>query len=1162
MRNPATSQSKLTRFVLGLLAAFLCALPARAQFVGTAVTNINSPIGVAVDSDYNLYITYSNNIAKYVPSTGTLTTLAGSGNIATNNGLGTAAGFDQPWGIVSGAVGGTNGLIVTDYGSGLIRFVTYGGSVSTLAGIAFANGEVNGPVALATFSFPTGVAQDSAGNIYVADAQTGNVREIGTNNIVSTIASNFGRPTGLAVDTNNNVWVADAGNDVICMISNGVVTVMAGISGQPGTNDSLTATSARFRAPSGLLWLPNDSALYISDTGNDTIRSFFLTNGSYAVQTIAGLAGLAGSASGALSVAQFNLPIGLSVDPTDLGFYVADSANNAVRVLETTAPLPAVTPPVIGYVTFPADASPPGTSVFVPTTSAVFNNITNIAIEAEEGTATYISYGPTGSAIPPPGPATVSPPIYPGDGNDPQQISSAISPGPGTNDITVYAIGVESGRQSSPVVSARFQFITANPFINGDNAADILLTDVTAGANLYYTLNYGTNNASPTNDGSSLGPVSSGTTLSLNLTNNAVLEVRAFTPGLATSQIVSNLLSVSNVVGNQMTWGFASGLASTHYTTGRNITFSAPVTFTGIPSSLPIYTMQFDLTVTNNGPSPNPPPALSSANFIVHLLQPIIGEPGFYSLLPPGIFDDLTDTTNIGISATQPASLELAWLVTPSITNLYTSPNLIEYSGMDETLFTLQANGTLFGALQFPIPAKAVPGQPYVLQISYPSASSYDDPLCCGPPISVLVQAPTNGPSTGTSPNAVKLITVLPDNSPLSAHLVGDVFPYTWYNIGDFGDGLLQNDDVIQTMEYAFSHLSPYPANNPYYDAMDSSDGSVNTFYTASDSAIDLIASGDGVIDVSDVYVTLRRSLDPSISNYSRIWSGTSWVPMGYTNPVQQQVSAPRAITVAADQVQTGGSLTAQVPIRVLAADAIYPIRVTMLSVEIDPLDGSPAITAAASFSAVTNLGSPYATASQAVNQYGGAWLNSSVAGVSGTSVLGTLTVTLPPNVTANSAYLVHFNHFSASPNGIALFKTTIQDGLITVGNRADSSWHDGIPDTWRLLYFGTVSNILSAANADPDGDGANNWQEYIAGTNPLDAASVFAFASSAAPAGGQFTLQWPSVVNKTYTLQSSSSPAGGWTTIVSNLLGNSQPLQWTDTNASTGARFYRALVQ
>jgi hypothetical protein len=1019
----------------------------------------------------------------------------------------------------------------------------------------------------------------------VADSQNNAIREINTSGLVSTVpASNytFNLPNAVAVDASNNIWVADSGNNCICMInSNGTVTVVAGsTSGQAGTNDSPTAANALFNAPSGLLWLAGGAALYISDTGNDTIRSLFLTNfnGStnYAVETVAGLAGVPGLVNGTLSEAQFNQPVGLSLDPTDLGFYVADSANKAVRALQSTAPQPPVPAPIFGYVTFPATAY---TSVFVASSSAVFNNLTSIAIEAEEGTQTFITYGPTGSAIPQPGPGSDTPPTYPGDGALASAISSAISPGPGTNDITIYAIGVQSGRRSSPVVSARFQFVTANPIIVGNNAASILLNDITQGADLYYTID----GSSPTNNGTSLGPVSAGNTLSLDITSNVPLKVRAFAAGLATSQTVSRELSLSNVVGNQLTWGFSSGLASTHYVTGLGLSFSAPVTFTPLPGSLSIYTMQFDLTLTNNGPSPNPPPPLSAANFIVHLVQPDPAPPDF-KLLPPGIFDNLTDTTNVGISATQPDSLELAWLVTPSVTNLYTSPTLLEYSGVDETLFTLESTGTVLGALAFLIPPNAVPGYPYMLQISYPSASYYVDPFCCGSPINVFVQAPTDGPLTGTSLNAIKLITVLTNNSPASAHLVGDVSPYNWYNIGDFGDSVLLNDDVIQTMEYAFNNPYAYPVNNPYYNAMDSSDGTVNNFYSQSDSTIDLITNGDGYIEVDDVYVTLRRSLDPTLINYSRYWTGSNWQPTVYTNsvqvalksspaptpqppsnskspsPVRMVVTPPHFITVAADQVQTGGSLTAQVPIRVLAA-ASLPVRVFMVSVVLVPLDGSPAIATAVSFSAVTNLGSPYATVSQTANNYSAAWLNSAVAGVSGTNVLGVLNVTLPPNVTTNSAYLVHFNHFSASPNGLALFQTTLQDGLITVGNRSGSSWHDGIPDSWRLLYFGTVSNVLSAAGADPDGDGASNWQEYIAGTNPLDVASVFKFAPSALPAGGYFTMQWPSVVNKIYTVQSSPSPAGPWTTTASNIIGNSQTLQWTDANASTGARFYRALV-
>ena len=138
-----------------------------------------------------------------------------------------------------------------------------------------------------------------------------------------------------------------------------------------------------------------------------------------------------------------------------------------------------------------------------------------------------------------------------------------------------------------------------------------------------------------------------------------------------------------------------------------------------------------------------------------------------------------------------------------------------------------------------------------------------------------------------------------------------------------------------------------------------------------------------------------------------------------------------------------------------------------------------------------------------------------------------------------------------------------MQDGLITVGNRSGSSWNDGIPDSWRLLWFGTVSNALSAADADPDGDGASNWEEYVAGTNPNDPASVFQFLPGTSFAPSSFTLQWPSVVNKHYTVQCSSglSP-GNWTTLASNILGNGQTMQWTDSNAAGKARFYRALVQ
>ncbi len=1174
MNNPATSHHPLTRFALGILAAALCALPAHAQYVTTATTNLSQPAGVAVDSSNNVYITDAGNyrIAKYVPSSGALTTLAGSpGNFGADSGTGSAASFFIPQGIVAAR----GGLIVVDQGSQLIRYVTFGGTVTNLAGQAFVSGSANLQGTSATFSYPTGIAADSQGNLYVADSQNGAIRMIDTANNVSTVPTGgftFNLPTAVAVDNNSNVWVADSGNQVICMISNGAVSVVAGIFRQSGSNDSLTAGSARFSSPSGLLWVPGNNYFLISDSGNNTIRSLFLTNfnGSinYAVQTVAGLPGHPGFVNGVLTAAQFNAPLGLCLDPTDFGYYVADSDNHALRVLQSTAPLPQITAPKIGYLSFPlVGGSPYATFNDITGSSVVFNNTNDIEIMADPTTETFMNYGATGSAIAAPGPGTgSSPDIYTSadNGKPPSQVpSSVVLPKP---DLTIYAISQVAGRPSSPQVSARIEYVTANPTINGDNAADILLTDITEGATLYYT----TDGSSPTNDGSSGVGVSSGTVLSLNIITNIVLQVRAFAVGFASSQIVSSPFLVSNVLGNQTIWGFSSGPVSTHFVTALNLLFIAPVAYTQIASSLPIYAMQFDLAVTNYGA--NPAPVL---NFESDLLQPIQGMPNMYSQIPPGIYvRGMTNgVTNSGLIATQPNALELAWLVNPPVSNLYSSTELLQFSGDAQTFFNLDADGgkAVLGRFYFVVPSTATPGNPYGLQIEYPSASSFVLPQVGGPPINVFVQAPTNGPTNGAGPNAFKSLTVLSNNSPDSAHLVGDVFPFNWYNIGDFGDGLLLNDDVIETLENVGS--SDF-ANNPFLDAMDSSDGSVNNYYTASDSTISAMATGDGQISVDDVYVTLRRSLDPGITNYSRYWSGSSWVPTVYTNSVQtlganpsiaspmvQAPSAPRFIAVAADQVQAGGNRTVQVPIRVLAADTL-PVRVLALNAVIEPLDGSPAITSAVSFTAVTNLGSPYATVSKSANNYAAAWLDSTVAGVSGTSVIGALTVTLPPNVTANSAYRVHFNHFSASPNGLALFHPTVQDGLITMGNRAGSSWNDGIPDAWRLQYFGTVSNALSAANADPDGDGANNWQEFIAGTNPLDAASIFAFTPAATPAGGSFTLQWPSVVNKSYTLQSSSSVGGGWTTVATNLAGTGQAMNWTDTNAASGVRFYRALVQ
>ena len=78
----------------------------------------------------------------------------------------------------------------------------------------------------------------------------------------------------------------------------------------------------------------------------------------------------------------------------------------------------------------------------------------------------------------------------------------------------------------------------------------------------------------------------------------------------------------------------------------------------------------------------------------------------------------------------------------------------------------------------------------------------------------------------------------------------------------------------------------------------------------------------------------------------------------------------------------------------------------------------------------------------------------------------------------------------------------------------------DGLPDAWELTHFGTLS---FGPNDDTDGDGATNLQEYLAGTDPNDPASVLAITSyTTAPGGTATTLTWRSVMTRNYVIEQS----------------------------------------
>ena len=251
------------------------------------------------------------------------TTLAGTaGQIGSADGTGSAARFNSAYGV---AVDSAGNVYVADTGNDTIRKITPAGVVTTLAGTAGQFGSADGTGSAARFEFPEGVAVDSAGNVYVADTINDTIRKITPAGVVTTLAdmagqvgsadgtgsaARFDYPTGVAVDSAGNVYVADDGNDTIRKITPaGVVTTLAGMAGQVGSADG-TGSAARFAYPEGVA-VDSAGNVYVADTGNDTIRKITPAG---VVTTLAGTPGQAGSADVTGSAARFDDPTGVAVD--------------------------------------------------------------------------------------------------------------------------------------------------------------------------------------------------------------------------------------------------------------------------------------------------------------------------------------------------------------------------------------------------------------------------------------------------------------------------------------------------------------------------------------------------------------------------------------------------------------------------------------------------------------------------------------------------------------------------------------------------------------------------------------------------------------------------------------------------------------------------------
>lgn len=239
------------------------------------------PAGIAVDSSGNVYVAdEGNNMVRKITPEGMVTTLAGSGSFGYADGKGTSASFYDP---ISVAVDSFGNVYVADSGNHLIRQITSDGMVSILAGSAGVSGSTDGTGTAATFNKPFGVGVDSSGNVYVADTYNHLIRKITKEGVVSTLAgsgnvgaknglgmfASFNFPTGVAVDKSGNVYVADFHNNLIRKITVGGEVMALALSRSSWSNGGKTAKP--FYKPTGIA-VDSSGNVYVADTFNHLIR--------------------------------------------------------------------------------------------------------------------------------------------------------------------------------------------------------------------------------------------------------------------------------------------------------------------------------------------------------------------------------------------------------------------------------------------------------------------------------------------------------------------------------------------------------------------------------------------------------------------------------------------------------------------------------------------------------------------------------------------------------------------------------------------------------------------------------------------------------------------------------------------------------------------------
>ncbi len=288
------------------------------------------PRSIALDSAGDIFIadTINNRVrevsAKLINTVigGGSAFYAGDGGAPLNAGISTA----------SVALDAAGDLFIGDPVNFRVRELSADGTVSTVAGSGTRgySGD-NGPAASAQLSAVRGIAVDLSGNLYIADAGNNVVRKVSSTGTITTVAgtgapgfsgdggqaskAQLSSPSGVAIDSAGDLFIADTGNNRVRMVlPSGVIATIAGNGVASYSGDGGFSAAASLNAPYAVA-AGRSGAVYVSDSGNNAIR--LLTPNSNTMQVTA-VVDAASELSGSVSPGKIVVIYGIGLGPSQL----------------------------------------------------------------------------------------------------------------------------------------------------------------------------------------------------------------------------------------------------------------------------------------------------------------------------------------------------------------------------------------------------------------------------------------------------------------------------------------------------------------------------------------------------------------------------------------------------------------------------------------------------------------------------------------------------------------------------------------------------------------------------------------------------------------------------------------------------------------------------